>query len=84
MTQGPPGCQGSTAHLTHCTIKGLTGGTTYAITVVARTTAGRSGASAPATVTPGRARARRTARAILKSTDYTGLHYRYLPPGRAA
>jgi hypothetical protein len=44
------------AHLTYCTIKGLTGGTTYAITVVARTSAGRSGASAPAMVIPGRAR----------------------------
>ncbi|MDX6388952.1 MAG: hypothetical protein QOJ73_15 [Streptosporangiaceae bacterium] len=43
------------AHLTYCTIKGLTGGTTYAITVVARTSAGRSGASAPAMVIPGRA-----------------------------
>ena len=73
-----------TAHLTYCTIKGLTGGTTYAITVDARTSAGRSGARAPAMVTPGRDRARRTARAILKSTDYTGLLYRYLAPGRAA
>jgi alpha-tubulin suppressor-like RCC1 family protein len=50
----PGGLTCGTAHLTHCAIKGLTGGTTYAITVVARTTAGRSGASAPATVTPGR------------------------------
>ena len=36
-----------------CTITGLTGGTTYTVTVVARTSAGNSGASAAVRVTPG-------------------------------
>ena len=57
-TAEPGGLTCGTAHLTYCTIKGLTGGTTYDITVVARTSAGRSGASAPAMVTPGRLPAR--------------------------
>jgi len=36
-----------------CTITGLTGGTTYTVTVVARTSAGNSGASAAVRFTPG-------------------------------
>jgi alpha-tubulin suppressor-like RCC1 family protein len=38
--------------VTTCTMTRLTDGTTYSITVVAHTTAGDSGASAPVTVTP--------------------------------
>lgn len=37
---------------TTCTITGLTDGTSYSITVLAHTTAGDSGASEPASVTP--------------------------------
>jgi hypothetical protein len=51
-TASPGGQSCTTASASTCTITGLTGGTTYRITVVAHTTAGDSGASAPATVTP--------------------------------
>jgi len=51
-TASPDGNTCTTTGATSCTITGLTGGTTYIVTVVAHTTAGDSGASAPATVTP--------------------------------
>ena len=51
-TAAPGGAACTAASATTCTITGLTNGTTYSIIVVARTTAGDSGASAPATVTP--------------------------------
>ena len=51
-TATPGGQTCTTASATACTITGLTDGTTYSVTVVAHTTAGDSGASAPATVTP--------------------------------
>ena len=47
-----PGGAGCTSTATSCTITGLRNGITYAVTVVARTTAGESGASSPALVTP--------------------------------
>jgi alpha-tubulin suppressor-like RCC1 family protein len=50
-----PGGAGCSATATSCTITGLTGGTSYQVSVVARTTAGVSGASDPAGVTPGSA-----------------------------
>ena len=43
----------TTTGATTCTITGLADGTTYSVTVVADTTVGESGASAPASVTPG-------------------------------
>jgi alpha-tubulin suppressor-like RCC1 family protein len=43
----------TTTGATTCTITGLTGGTCFEVTVIAHTTAGDSGASAPACVTPG-------------------------------
>jgi hypothetical protein len=51
-TAVPGGITCTAAKATTCTITGLTNGTTYRISVVARTTVGDSGASAPATVTP--------------------------------
>ena len=42
----------TTTSATTCTITGLANGTTYTVTVVAHTTAGDSGPSAPASVTP--------------------------------
>jgi hypothetical protein len=48
-----PGGAACTTSGTTCTVTGLTDGTTYSITVVAHTTCGDSGASAPATFTPG-------------------------------
>jgi alpha-tubulin suppressor-like RCC1 family protein len=42
----------STDGATKCTITGLTNGTTYQVSVTVQTTAGNSGASIPATVTP--------------------------------
>jgi alpha-tubulin suppressor-like RCC1 family protein len=48
----PGGITCTAAKATTCTITGLTNGTTYRITVVARSTVGHSGASAAATVTP--------------------------------
>ena len=48
----PAGPACTTAGATTCTITGLTGGTTYSITVTAHTTSGDSGASVPATATP--------------------------------
>jgi alpha-tubulin suppressor-like RCC1 family protein len=50
-TASPGGAACSTISTT-CTITGLTGGTTYSVTVVAHTTVGDSSASVPATVTP--------------------------------
>jgi hypothetical protein len=48
-----PGSQScTTAGATTCTITGLTNGTTYTVTVIAHTTVGDSGPSAPVTVTP--------------------------------
>ena len=52
----PDGERCTTTGATSCTIRGLTDGTTYTVTVDDRTTAGDSGASAPATVTPEPAR----------------------------
>ena len=52
-TAAPGGQTCATAGATACTITGLTNGTTYSVTVVAHTTVGDSGASVPATVTPG-------------------------------
>ncbi len=49
-TPGDESC--TTTGATTCTITGLTNGVTYTVTVVAHTTAGDSGPSAPATVTP--------------------------------
>jgi Fibronectin type III domain/Regulator of chromosome condensation (RCC1) repeat/Putative Ig domain len=51
-TASPGGADCTTTAATTCTITGLTDGTTYSVTVVAYTTAGDSGASAPASVTP--------------------------------
>jgi hypothetical protein len=51
-TAAPGGASCTTTGVTSCTITSLASGTTYKITVVARTTAGDSGASTPATVTP--------------------------------
>ncbi len=48
----PGGRACMTSRATGCTIAGLTDDVTYRITVVAHTTAGNSGASAPVTVTP--------------------------------
>ena len=51
-TASPGGAACSTTGATRCTIIGLADGTTYSITVVAHTTAGDSGASAVAGITP--------------------------------
>src|ERR1035441_6305864 len=51
-TAVPGGITCTAAMATTCTITGLTNGTAYSITVVARTTVGDSGASAAATSTP--------------------------------
>jgi alpha-tubulin suppressor-like RCC1 family protein len=51
-TAVPGGITCTAAMATTCTITGLTNGTTYSITVVARTTVGDSGASTAATSTP--------------------------------
>jgi len=51
-TASPGGADCTTSSATICTITGLTDGTTYRVTVVAHTTVGDSGASAPASVTP--------------------------------
>lgn len=51
-TAWPGGRTCATKHATTCTIKGLANGTAYRVTVLARTTAGDSGASTPATVIP--------------------------------
>jgi hypothetical protein len=51
-TASPGGATCSTAGQTGCVIQGLADGTTYQVRVVAHTTAGDSGASYPATVTP--------------------------------
>jgi hypothetical protein len=48
----PGGAACTTTAATTCTITGLTDGTTYNVSVVAHTTVGDSGASAPARVTP--------------------------------
>ena len=50
-TASPGGMNCTTAGPAACTITGLANGNTYSITVVAETTSGDSGASAPATVT---------------------------------
>ena len=47
-----PGRAACTTSATTCTLTGLADGTAYSVTVIAHTTAGDSGASAPATVTP--------------------------------
>jgi alpha-tubulin suppressor-like RCC1 family protein len=52
-TVEPGGASCSTTGNRRCTITGLTAGTTYSVTVVAHTTVGDSGASAPATVVDG-------------------------------
>jgi alpha-tubulin suppressor-like RCC1 family protein len=52
-TASPGGAACTTSGATMCTITGLSDGTTYAVTVVAHATTGDSGASPPATVTPG-------------------------------
>jgi alpha-tubulin suppressor-like RCC1 family protein len=52
-TASPGGTDCTTTGATTCTITGLIDGTTYSVTVVAHTTAGDSGASAPVSVTPG-------------------------------
>ncbi len=52
-TASPGGASCTTSRLRFCWIRGLAGGRSYTITVVARTTAGDSGASPPAAVTPG-------------------------------
>ena len=57
-TAAPGGQTCATIAATACTITGLANGTTYSVTVVAHTTAGDSGASAPATVTPQATKAR--------------------------
>jgi alpha-tubulin suppressor-like RCC1 family protein len=54
-TAAPGTAACTTTGATTCTLTGLTDGITYAITVEANTTAGDSGASTPATVTPGHA-----------------------------
>ena len=51
-TAAPGGAACTTTGATTCTITGLADGTTYTVTVEARTTVGDSGASTPATVTP--------------------------------
>ena len=51
-TASPGGAGCRTTGATTCIITGLTDGVTYSITVVAHTTAGDSGASAPGSVTP--------------------------------
>ena len=51
-TASPGGQSCTTTGATTCTITGLTNGITYTVTVIAHTTAGDSGPSAPATVTP--------------------------------
>ena len=51
-TATPGGAACTTTGATTCTITGLADGTTYTVTVEARTTVGDSGASTPATVTP--------------------------------
>jgi alpha-tubulin suppressor-like RCC1 family protein len=51
-TASPGGETCTTTKATTCTVTGLTNGTTYTITVADHTTAGESGASAAATVTP--------------------------------
>ena len=50
----PGGQTCTTTGATTCIITGLANGTTYSIAVVAHTTVGASGVSAPASVTPGR------------------------------
>jgi hypothetical protein len=49
----PGGAARTTTGATTCTITGLVNGTSYSAAVVAHTTVGDSGASAPASVTPG-------------------------------
>jgi alpha-tubulin suppressor-like RCC1 family protein len=51
-TAAPGGAACATSGATACTLAGLVGGVTYSVTVVAHTTIGDSGASAPAAVTP--------------------------------
>jgi hypothetical protein len=51
-TASPGGATCSTTGATTCPITGITNGASYAVTVVAHTTAGDSGTSAPASVTP--------------------------------
>jgi alpha-tubulin suppressor-like RCC1 family protein len=51
-TAAPGGAACATTGATACTVAGLTGGVTYSVSVVAHTTVGDSGASAPVTVTP--------------------------------
>jgi hypothetical protein len=51
-TASPGGKTCTTTGATTCKITGLANGRTFMVTVVAHTTAGDSGASAPATVTP--------------------------------
>ena len=51
-TASPGGAACTTTGATTCILTGLANGTTYSVTVVAHTTAGDSGASAPATVAP--------------------------------
>ena len=51
-TASPGGETCTATSATTCTVTGLTNGTTYTITVADHTTAGGSGASTPATVTP--------------------------------
>ena len=52
-TSSPGGGTCSTPGAATCTISGLATGTAYSVTVIAHTTAGDSGTSAPASVTPG-------------------------------
>jgi Fibronectin type III domain len=58
VTASPDGRSCRTAGATTCIITRLTNGTAYRVTVVVHTTAGDSGASARAAVTPAAARAR--------------------------
>jgi alpha-tubulin suppressor-like RCC1 family protein len=57
-TAAPGSAACTTTGATTCTLTGLTDGVTYTVTVEANTTAGDSGASIPATVTPGHATGR--------------------------
>jgi alpha-tubulin suppressor-like RCC1 family protein len=59
----PGGAACSTAGKRRCTITGLAAGTTYSVTVIAHTTVGDSGASAPTTMVDGSPRFTSTASA---------------------
>ena len=66
-TASPGGQSCTTTGATTCTITGLTNGITYTVTVIAHTTVGDSGPSAPATVTP-QAQKSATATSITSTT----------------